>query len=520
MLFAVPPKEVDLQTATQTKPKQRFTATYQQEIAGRYRRITTHQIIMMWWLYRAGHITLRQLRIIFAAHEMAEQRSYTPADDRRKPLYRREEILHLVGGRGSKSAARAISRDVQHLGSLGVAMISDHSITFADSIEQIHVDDVSGFWEMFQQIKNSRRKVPVPRRTLRALAGGFRRSETGYMLMALIRSVFWHKDQEAYRIDGRMKLSELATTFMLDRKSVSSARTHLIELGWLIPYTNTPQQMINRFGVHDVINVDWEPANDAELSTETVDQPVHEAVEKTDMPTVGGRGDVARFPSPPPDSVARFPSPYKQVSSSSRNQNKKLRSTAPEPSVVSIKPEGGSRKKEAYRDRQAANKPNIHRILPEHLRSPYTLHELYRQAVATNLISDCEGWKSSFFAMANRARTRGHNPGALLLWLIKQRKHEFVTLADEEAAKAQLRRLDGEPVTRELGKPISSPPTMGGWLQSLPESEQFVHGCIVTARMHKGIEPFRVAQAKGWDRDQWDQAYWQYQAAQAKRQCG
>lgn len=148
-------------------------------IEGRYRAISVHSLAMAWWCFDAGHITKRQLRIWFAAQEMLERRRYTskPENSRqppkapRKPSYGLGEIKTLIGGRGSKTADTAIKANLKKLGTLGLI-----SITFATSIDQLTLngstDDLSSFWTMFNQLPHPRRRVPVPRRVLRALAGG------------------------------------------------------------------------------------------------------------------------------------------------------------------------------------------------------------------------------------------------------------------------------------------------------------------------------------------------------------
>ena len=63
------------------------TRVTEEGITGRYRPITTHQLAITWWLYGEGHITRRQLRVAFAAHEMAERRRYAPQEKGWRPLY-------------------------------------------------------------------------------------------------------------------------------------------------------------------------------------------------------------------------------------------------------------------------------------------------------------------------------------------------------------------------------------------------------------------------------------------------
>ena len=244
------------------------------QIEGRYRRITVHQLTLAWWLHTSGHLTRRQLRVYFAAHEMHERRNYTDrARGSERPLYRVEELAALVGGRGSRTAYDELRADAKRLAAVGLVKIRKHAIEFAASADQITVEDLAGFWSMFKQMPNPRRTVPVPRRTLRALAAGFSRAVTGVMLAMLIRSLFWHRTGSegrggsggagAYRVDGRTKGSWIAEVFGLSRRAITDARATLIELGWIVPL-DAPQWALNRWGNHDRINVEWCPARLAE----------------------------------------------------------------------------------------------------------------------------------------------------------------------------------------------------------------------------------------------------------------
>ena len=50
---------------------------------------------------------------------------------------------------------------------------------------------------MLAKIPNPGRPVPVPRRMLRALAGGFNRAVMAVIIATLIRSLFWHRTLDA-----------------------------------------------------------------------------------------------------------------------------------------------------------------------------------------------------------------------------------------------------------------------------------------------------------------------------------
>lgn len=483
-----------------------ITGTYQQAITGRYRRITTHQVAMAWWLYSTGRIGYRALRVYFAAHEMAERRRYTgPGGDRVKPLYELPELKALVGGRGSKTADRDLSADVKRLGDLGLVKITPRAITFATSVEQIALEDsLEDFWTLYQALPNRRRTVPVPRRTLRALAAGFRRGETAYILAALVRSVFWHKESGVYRTDGRTKGTWIAEVFGISRRAVTEARTRLIELGWLRPL-EAPQWALNKWGVHEAVNLDWAPGDAPEAASEAVDNSADEPV--------GEAGASGGSASPPAGFSAGSASPCLNSSSlpTGDSKTRRLGREAPGPSW------SGSRKRNnlrAGRQEGPAGRPNIRNVHPDHLKDTEALLELHRQAVAIGLACDSPAGQLDFLSMANRARTRGHKPGALLIWLLKERKTEFITNADEDAARKQLREHQYGPDTRSSGGG-------GGYLAppELTEEERIVEACLAVARQHRIQDPFRVAQqAKKWTRTRWDEAYLRYRTAQVRRQ--
>ncbi|MEL7086976.1 MAG: hypothetical protein AAGL98_00800, partial [Planctomycetota bacterium] len=401
-------------------PQGVFTST----IAGRYRPITVHQLAMVWWLYHAKHITARQLRIVFAAHEMHERRRYThqePGQRPRKPSYTLDEIRALTG---SQAADADLTADVKALGRLGLVAIGSRSIEFAVSIEQItlppetspEVDSelpgVGGFWAFFDQLPNSRRKVPVPRRTVRALAKGFSRGVNGMMIALLIRSLYWHRpprkcprprnaprntaaasaeqggtSKEAsggvsggggrYRIDGRTKCSWIAEVFGISRRSVTDARAALIDTGWLVP-VDCPQWQLNKWGQRYTINVEA-------FGPKEQGGACRQAFGLAAAPP-------SRIASPPSDNPGEIASPCLNNSAPSTKEGLKTRRPDPARSDCGSV---GSRKKKSKMP-----PPRISNIRGEDFGDTARLHELHRQAIEAGYDVKGEKGRLDFFALA------------------------------------------------------------------------------------------------------------------------
>lgn len=520
-------------------------------IEGRYRAIGVHSLAMAWWCFHAGHITKRQLRVWFAAQEMLERRRYTakPEHSReaphtpRTPSYGLDELKSLVGGKGSKTADAGLSADLKRLDTLGLVSITESSITFAVSIDQLAIDDINSFWTMFNQLPHPRRRVPVPRRMLRALAGGFTSGMTAVVLATLIRSLFWHKhgpsgssedsskgnggsdatEEGAYRIDGRTKREWIAETFGVTPRTVTDARARLIELGWLIPL-DTHQLLLNRYGTHDQINTDWDPSATSQTApSDECSGGVDEGVkteETTQNRSCGSSTPSTDFSGESSSLINRSPS-----SSTKKNQN--TRRPAPTRagpagadlrSALKKESKSGSRKKKWLSKPRASGQPNIRDIRSRDLGDIGRLLDLHRQAVKLGLSTASEAGQLDFMAFAQRARMSGKRAGgggALFFWLLREQKTQFITHATEEEARRminehfygnQARQREGEQWGRQ--RSFSSQPT------EYTKDEQTVLACIRVAKKHRISDPFKLACEQGWTRDRWEKAHESYESKQ------
>lgn len=495
---------------------------WQHAIEGRFRPISVKQLALAWWCYRAKHITKRQYRIWWAAQEMLERRRYAKKEPDyrgsrggessiRKPLYTIGEIKALIGSRDSSTADAALSADVKRLGHLGLVKISAHAIHFANCVMDLDIEEQQPFWDFYEGLPNRRRTVPVPRRTIRALAGGFQASVMGVMVGLMVRCLFWHRKGQggAYRVDGRTKAAWFVESFLIgNERSVTQARTRLIDLGWLAEL-ESPQWMLNRFGKHEQINPDA-LGPDAKKDEEIAKDEAPEASSPCSDNFLG-QGSSS---GPNRQNRATSSGPCLNKSSSS-SRNLKTRKPAPQRSGSTGGSREGKIEKSGDRMKEVRSKPpTLRDVTTEDLADNDRLIELHRQAVEKGIPVAGEAGRLDFFALAERARAGGHNPPKLFAWLLKHRHFDRIATVDEEVAAARIRQLyypenAEEDPRREQGggyddhiNPRTSGASGGGGME-LTDDEKFVLACIKTGRQHK-VDPFRIARTKGWDKEKWE----------------
>src|SRR5512135_525435 len=205
------------------------------------------QLIMAWTAFRDRHIGLKELRAYFALVEMKSRRS-CPEDGGPDPKFTPLELAILIGGAGGE---RAI---VQKLLAVGLLRsVSKTSIEFATDPSELHfvpetLDDTLAF------LANPERRIPVPRRIIRLIAAGARRTLIATILGHLIRCMFYKKG--LCHPSGCVKASWIAKVFGVSTCGVKTQRQHLIKEGWLIPL-RTSQWTLNQHGLRTAINLAW-----------------------------------------------------------------------------------------------------------------------------------------------------------------------------------------------------------------------------------------------------------------------
>jgi len=226
-------------------------------IAGGYEAISVTQLLMAWWAYREGLIRKLDLRVWFACWELEIKRRLS--EGRYQPSL--AELKRLVGNSSEKGQG-GLSGSVRRLQALGLLRsCSKKGIAFADSPDELQHEDLSTLFAMLEEVASPGRKIPVPRRIIRRLAGGLSKARTATLLAHLIRCLFYRKgrNSEGRSINptGCCKASWVAALFGVTERSVHDARGYLIEtLGWLRP-GDCSQHVLNRDGLWVSINLEW-----------------------------------------------------------------------------------------------------------------------------------------------------------------------------------------------------------------------------------------------------------------------
>lgn len=397
-------------------------------------QIPTLELCSAWGCLKMGHIGPLELRIWLAAHEVAHRRRWLPRG--RTGSYGASEIHELVGGGGGE---RAIQKGLRKLSRLGLLRWTDAGPRFLDSPETLTVDDLSAVWEMAGAMPKKRRSFPVPRRMLRLLAGGVKRSVMAAVFGHLIRCPHYSRTSGGWDPVGTCKANWVAATFGISPSSAKAARAHLVELGWL-EALDAPQWYLNAYGGRFAVNLAW--SREAEQGGRSGE---------------GGaelREQVAEHRSgveTPEFSTDKSGPPQAQTGPKSgppiENQTSLLRREKNQTPLGAKPPAGTPPKQNDVSTRQTrTSSPNLKKLTLEDLRSVPRLMEVFDQALGSPLWAS-KGWtpkdsyneRLNWAAAATRARARGGpNPCGLFVHLVSKRLWSHITGDDEDAVRVRV----------------------------------------------------------------------------------
>jgi hypothetical protein len=349
-------------------------------------------ILRAWWAYKAGIIRLVDLRVWLACSEALARRCGLQKG--RVPRYTLDELHALVGGVGGEHTRHSLSR----LDKAGLVCWSETALQIGDGEAIEHLDDTGGLCRMAELTVNVRRKVPVPRRVVRFLAGGQRPVVIATVLGHLLRCVFYRK--LGVRCDGLVKASWVADVFNVHERNVKAARSQLAHCG-LLQLGTANQFVLNRYGLPTTLNLAW---NDPERALVKREKAANKPPPRT------------------PQSTTESPPPRKTGNSLTRVEHQK-------PGVPS--PHG-------VRKRTGSG-PRFPTLTTADLRNPVALVAFHEFAVSRGWCRSSEADRLFVCTAASHAlRVGSRNPSGLLVWIVSGRRTSFVTQTDEDHGRALL----------------------------------------------------------------------------------
>jgi len=343
-------------------------------------------LIRAWWAYKGAFIRLYDLRVWFACFEAVARRCDVAPS--RFPRYTLEEIFRLVGGADPGAIQTAVGR----LSRAGLLEWSERQIRLPAALSRVDPASDPDLDRMVGLVANHRRKVPVPRRTLRFLAGVSRPVMIATIVGHLFRCVYYRNGM-CIPV-GRCKSSWIAETFGVDVRNVKAARSHLRHIGWLALEASS-QTAMNRWGAAVTIQLAWEFRQEPKRAKPPPPQPVSP-------------------PETPPPGIHR-----------------KLSMR-----MIHQKPPAGGRAGVSQEP-----PPNLNHVLAIDLRDANRLERLFAQAQRRGLSPGGEAARLRFFAAAARAlRVGTRNPPGLFASIVRRGLWAHLCLEDEDLA---CRRMAG-----------------------------------------------------------------------------
>src|SRR5512142_1021277 len=353
---------------------------------GGFAFFTVTQLVMAWSALREGECGLKELRTYFALAEMKSRRC-GPSDDA-APQFSARELRALIGGAGGERET------VRKLVALGLLReVSKASIEFATDPKELGFEPTT-LEASLALIFHPDRRVPVPRRIIRLIAGGARRTLIATILGHLIRCLFYKHG--ACHPKGCVKASWIAEVFGVSERRVHEQRQHLVELGWLIPQ-ETSQRTLNGHGLWVTINLAWSRLTEAKAKLYEPEPPVV---------ALAGAGEGASEPPPPPAEAPIKPSPppAQETVETVTPHIEENKEPLPRGSKNQKPACGGTTGVYISKSEETgAEKPTLRDVKPEDLRDPARLLDLHAQAIAAGYVSASEADRLNCFAAANPA---------------------------------------------------------------------------------------------------------------------
>ena len=365
-----------------------------------YQTVSPAQLAGVLGAYLEGGLTLRSVRVYFAALEMKAVRDAArrsrPKRGERRCRYRLDEAVRLT----DTLDERAVSREVRRLRKAAVLSLTEDSITLGEAGEGRGA-------ALLPQVacgRSFRRPIPVPRPVLRFLARNTRKALTLTVIAYLLRGLSLERKTGALKGKGTLKVSWVGRLFGLSERAIRYARADLIRRGWISKDEGSYQRKLNRDGAYFELNLGWGRG---------------ERRPKPPAPLLQAR---AGFAPRVVKKEGRFAPPKERPLNYFVSKNHKTSGAPGHPAGVSTKPGEG--------------KPSLRDVKPQDLENFSRTEALYREAVKVGMVRESEASLLNWVAAAIRAKsTQARDPVKLFMGIVRKNLWDHVTQAEEDRAR-------------------------------------------------------------------------------------
>lgn len=320
--------------------------------------------------------------------------------------------------------AKAALAELEALGYL--VEFSPERIVLAPGLEALSLppEELAEFRSWADRLTR-RKRIPIPRRVLVLACESPSPAVIATILGVCIRCSW--KKPDGFSFTGRVSCPWLSSRFQLSLRAVQGAKEHLVGLSW-IQRTGD----ISRFGERLVINPEWHrlaATNEAKSRIERAGEELSNSANGTNSAGV----------EPPSGTNSAGLSLTRESSSGKefKDQRESRGEARPEPGHGVFNSEAGREKNQD----PAETPPRLSRIRPEDFEDVGRALELLRQAAKCRLMPDAgEHSQLLWMTAIEKARTVGaKNPAGLFLYLVKNRKWDYLSQGHEEAAHERLK---------------------------------------------------------------------------------
>ena len=367
-----------------------------------YKTVTPIQIANCLAAHEREELPLRGVRVFFACHAMVAVREAATRSAKRKgrkpsltPRFLVSELCNLTG-----LSQSAVKGELKRLRRLSLIAFGETEINSNKAL----IDAATPMCSELSGKRSPKRPIPVPRAVLRFLAASNRGAISKTLLAYVVRGLTLDAKSGEVRGAGTVKASWIAKTFALSARSVKAARKELISLGFISKDTGSFQRKLNRDGAYFRIDLSWT-------------EPRSVKADEGASPRISPRRT---------ETHPVFAPPYKDRKTSYESKTQKTQSRALKlPGVCKANPE----------------KPTLRDVKPDDLKRYSRLRLLFEEAVSRKWIQDTEPSFLNWVAAAVRAQTvQARCPVRLFITIVKQRRWELITQAQEDRARAAILR--------------------------------------------------------------------------------